>query len=287
MALVFRSDPARTAQRIAALDAYFRGKVLDGRAIRCRHRAACRQSYSGVLIQGQLPHVGAHFDLFLNDVPCRIVVVGQEYGHGPAAVSLAGRHEMIRASSTDRRFFAEDGFPARNPHMRGTTSLLRLLLGRGLGTDYAREFVQVADKPVHVFEAFALANFLLCSAVDTPDAETFRGGQRGRSTPAMREGCAEHLRAALTLLQPTILIAQGRAVRRWLDTVIEEAEPIAGALPLERVRIGETWALLASFIHPSAPSRDNWGANASQPYLLDTVAPTVAALQAAAGMPPG
>jgi hypothetical protein len=36
--------------------------------------------------------------------------------------------------------------------------------------------------------------------------------------------------------------------------------------------------------HPSAPTRDNWGANASQPYLLNTVAPTVAALHLATGI---
>jgi hypothetical protein len=150
--------------------------------------------------------------------------------------------------------------------MRGTTSLLRLLLGRGLGSDYPGEFVKVSDEPVHVFEAFALANFLLCSAVSTPDGESFHGGQRGRSTRAMREGCAEHFRATLTLLQPTILIAQGRAVRRWLGTVLDDVEPIPGTLPLERVRFGNGRAVLASFVHPSAPTRDNWGANASQPY---------------------
>jgi hypothetical protein len=286
MALVLRSDPARTALRVAALGAYFRGDVLDGKTFCCRHQAACRRSYAGPLLDGQLPHVGAHFDLFLNGVPCRIVVVGQEYGHGPAAVSLADRHEMIRASGADRRFVAEDGFPARNPHMRGTTSLLRLLLGHSLGSDHLGEFVQVSHEPVHVFEAFALANFFLCSAVLDPDPAVFHGGQHGRSTPVMREGCAEHFRAALTLLQPTILIAQGRAVRRWLDLVLDEAEPAHETLPLERVRIGESWALLASFVHPSAPTRDNWGANASQPYLVDTVAPTIAALQVAAGVLP-
>jgi len=71
-----------------------------------------------------------------------------------------------------------------------------------------------------------------------------------------------------------------------LGTVLDEVEPIPGPLPLERVRMGDERALLASFVHPSAPTRDNWGANASQPYLLNTVAPTVAALQAAAGMLP-
>jgi hypothetical protein len=283
---VIRSDPARTARRLAALDAYFRRAVLEGKAFRCQHRAVCRRSHPGILLEGQLHHVGAQFDLFLNDVPCRIVVVGQEYGHGPEAVSLAARRAMLRAVAADRRFKADADHPGRNPHMRATTSLLRLLLGRGLGSDYAGEFVTIAGTSVPVFEAFALANFLLCSAVGAPDGEAFRGGQRGRSTRVMREACAEHFRAALTLLQPTILIAQGRAVRRWLGTVLDEVEPVPGTLPLERVRIGDERAVLASFVHPSAPTRDNWGTNDRQRYLRDTVTPTIAALQIAAGMLP-
>jgi hypothetical protein len=95
MAFVLRSDPARTARRVAALDAYFRRAVLDGEAFRCQHRTACRRSHPGILLEGQLHHVGAQFDLFLNDVPCRIVVVGQEYGHDPAHVSLRERSDDI------------------------------------------------------------------------------------------------------------------------------------------------------------------------------------------------
>jgi hypothetical protein len=280
----FRSDPARTAQRVAALDTYFRGAVLDGDTFRCRHAADCRGSYPGTLLEGQLHHVGTHYDLTVNGVPTRIVVVGQEYGHGRAHVSLRERSDMICGFAHRHRFKKQDGLPARNPHMRGTTSLLRLLLGCGLGTDYNGEFVTVSDEPVHIFETFALANFLLCSAVSGSHRQGFHGGQHGRSTPVMREGCAEHFRTALTLLQPTILIAQGLAVRRWLDLVLDEAELIPGTLPLERVRIGETRALLASFVHPAAATCDNWGGNAEQPYLLKTVAPTVAALRDAAKM---
>lgn len=282
MALVLRSDPARTARRVAKLDAYFRRAVLDGDTFRCRHAADCRGSYPGTLLEGQLHHVGSHYDLTIHGVPSRIVVVGQEYGHGRAHVSLRERSDMICGFAHRHRFFRGGGFPARNLHMRATTSLLRLLLGCGLGEDYTGEFVSLAGVGVHVFEAFALANFLLCSAVSSADAKTFHGGQRGRSTRVMREGCAEHFRMALTLLQPTILIAQGRAVRRWLGTVLDEVEPAHDTLPLERVRLGDRSMLLASFVHPSAPTRDNWGTSTLQPYLRDTVAPTVAALQVVA-----
>ena len=149
--------------------------------------------------------------------------------------------------------------------------------GHGVGRPRAVAH-RAAGAPVHVFEAFALVNFRLCSAVGTPDQEVFRGGQRGRSTRVMREACAEHVRVALTLLQPTVLIAQGRAVRQWLGTVLDEVEPLPGTFALERVRVVDRRALLASFIHPSAPTPDNWGANAAQPYLMNTVVPTVAVI---------
>lgn len=279
-----RSDPAGTARRVAALNAYFRGAVLNGQTFKCQHRRDCRESYSGILLQGQMHHVGRHYDLTLNGRPFRIAVVGQEYGHGPAGTSLADRHKMIRAFGIQRRFVAEDGFPARNPHMRATTSLLRLLLGRGLGSDYAGEFIDLAGKSIHLFEAFALVDFLLCSAVTEPEPPTFRGGQRGRSTRVMREHCAEHVRKALEILKPTVVVAQGRLVHRWLGMVWDAVEPAHRTLPLERVRLGQRSMLLASFVHPAAPTADNWGMNCHQPYLLKTVRPTVAVLRAAAGM---
>jgi uracil-DNA glycosylase len=283
---VFRSDPARTDRRVARLKAYFRRTMLDGGTFKCRHGAACRASYSGRLIEGQLHHVGQHYDLFLDGRPFRIVVMGQEYGHAHSGVSLAERRKMICKFGTERRFFAGDGFKARNSHLRATTSLLRLLLGRGLGADYEGEFITLAGKSVHLFEAFALVNFLLCSAVTNPEPASFRGGQRGQSTRVMRANCAEHVRAALTILDPTVVVAQGRAVRQWLNMVWDAVEPAHAALPLERVRLGSRSMLLASFVHPSAPTRDNWGASTRQPYLLNTVMRTVAALRAAAGMLP-
>ncbi len=88
------SDPARTAGRVAALDDYFRHHVLDGEHFRCPHFAACRASHPGTFFEGQLHHVGAHYDLTVNDVPTRFVVIGQEYGHGPARVSLVSRVDM-------------------------------------------------------------------------------------------------------------------------------------------------------------------------------------------------
>ncbi len=138
------SDPARTAARIAALETYFREAVMRGDRFVCPHFAECKASVSGSYLEGQLHHVGAHYDLAMDGVPTRIVVVGQEYGAGPARATLAVRSEKMRQSAHEHRFCAEDGLPARNPHMRGTTSLLRLLFAKKLGTGYESEFVCLA-----------------------------------------------------------------------------------------------------------------------------------------------
>ncbi len=210
----------------------------------------------------------------------RIVVTGQEYGGPPSNVNRNMRSEMVAgASGCRQRFFRSGAFPARNPHMRGTTSLLRVFLGRGLGSDHEGEFVQVDGRPVHVFECFALVNFLICSAVAGDarawDPATSRSGRPGRSTATMQRNCATHYRRALEILEPTVVVAQGKGVRRWMRRVVDRAERTHPFLPIERVTIGAVECHLLTFAHPASPSAENWGMNDRPPYLLKTVTPTI------------
>lgn len=254
----------------------------------CRSYETCRGSHPGAFFEGQLHHVGPHYDLAVDGIPLRVVVVGQEYGKGPARVSVVTRTDMIVHSAKERRFRAEHGRAGRKPHLRATTSLLRALFGRAPGADYEGEWLQLATGKVHVFEAFALANFLLCSAVDADfgtdvDGAFFtnqkRAGQRGRATRVMKKNCATHFRRAIEILDPTVIIAQGMAVRRWIAQVFDSAESIHESLPVERVRLGSSQVVLATFVHPSAPTASNWGMNEGQPYLLDTVVPTATVIR--------
>jgi hypothetical protein len=277
------SKPARTAGRCIALDEYMRSHVLDGEEFVCSSGEACRGSYDGAFYEAQAHHIGRHFDLSVDGRPMRIVVTGQEYGHPPSHVTREMRAELIVESSAMRRRFLRDvEHPARNPHMRGTTSLLRLLLGRGLGTDYQGEFIKIGTESVHLFECFALVNFLLCSAVTGEPTKWIeglnKGGGRGRSTTTMQRNCAAHYRETLQILQPTVIVAQGQGVRRWMRQVLDNVDIVNDALPIESVRIGTLRCHLLTFSHPAVPNRDNWGMNAVQPYLLGTVVPTVAAL---------
>ena len=66
------SDPAATRRRIAALDQYMSSNVLGSNGFVCSSFAPCRGSHDGAFFEGQLHHVGQHYDVFLGDAPFRI-----------------------------------------------------------------------------------------------------------------------------------------------------------------------------------------------------------------------
>lgn len=261
-----------TAARTEALRTYYRRHVLKDDAFICHHAQACRASCRSTFVEGQLNAPGACYDLTADGVPLRVVIVGQETGTLDAHVNMARRRERLHAAAHAQRFRADGEHRARTQHLKGVTSALRLLLDKGLGEAYEDEFIELADgtRP-HLFDCFALVNFLLCSAVSTTRSK------RGESTATMRRNCSEHFRATLDILEPTVLIAEGKSfwpnVRRAFDHV-EELEK-----NLFRTGLGERTTLVASFTHPSAMHPHNWGSNAQMPYLLQTVVPTLSSLR--------
>lgn len=52
----------------------------------------------------------------------------------------------------------------------------------------------------------------------------------------------------MEILEPTVLIVQGRGVRTWLGSVLDGVRPVAANLEL--ARIGRTEVIVASFTHP-------------------------------------
>jgi hypothetical protein len=198
------SDPARTAARQRALDEYMSVNVL-AEEFRCCLYGQCKDSHSGTFYEGQLHHLGRHYDLLYDDSPLRVIVVGQEYGHPPARVDAQTRYNRIMRSGLESRFKAEAGREARNPHMRGTTNVLRLLFDLDLAADYDSEFLPINGERVHIFDAFGLVNYLLCSAVGTD------GSKRGRATRTMRSNCQAHFREVMRILDPSVLVVQGKS----------------------------------------------------------------------------
>ncbi len=264
MTLTFRR---KSEDRQRALEQYLTANVLAAEFI-CMHYRGCKSSHAETFYEGQLHHVGRFYDLLFDKLPFRIVIVGQEYGHAPARVNSQVRYDMIMTSGLDCRFKAGAGYEARNPHMRGTTNVLRLLFGVPLGSDHESEFLKIDGQHVHLFDAFALVNYLLCSAVGND------GRTRGLATLTMRKNCQHHLREALRILKPSVLVVQGKRfwpwVQRAFDSVTHRAHEVHAG------RLGSMQTLLASFTHPSARYPQDWGTNDRTPYLLQTVAPSIA-----------
>jgi hypothetical protein len=245
--------------------------ILGARGMVCSSYVRCVQSHRGQFFEGQLHHVGKHFDAEVNGAPMRVVVVGQEYGNGPARVSLEDRYQDVAIrTGLHKRFRRDDEADGRNPHMRGTTSLLRLVFGRELGDRHADEFFDSPAGPVHLYEMFALVNVLLCSAIASGESET--GSKHGRSTPTMHANCARHFTAAIDILKPTLTVVQGKGTLDWLTPVLQGVRPVSETL--RWVRIGSHETLMVTLSHPSAQGAFNW-ADLSRPYLRDAVAPTI------------
>lgn len=259
-------EKQKTKIRLEELESYMTKNVL-GAGFVCPHYRECKSSHSQTFYEGQLHHVGTHYDLSLDMAPMRVAIVGQEYGHKPSRVTGEDRYKMIMESALDLRFKAGGGFDARNPHMKGTTNVLRLLFGIPLGIDHDSEFLMIDGKPVHIFDAFALVNYLLCSAV------LDGGSTKGKATRTMKENCSGHFRAVMQILAPSVLIVQGTnfwsTVRQTFDSITRETDNVYKAA------VGEVELYVAAFHHPSAHFPHNWGVNDHTPYLLETVVPAI------------
>jgi hypothetical protein len=182
-------------------------------------------------------------------------------------VTLEDRYRQIHdAVGLARRYYADPTHEARNPHMRGTTSALRVIFGKGLGADYDGEWVYPTNgEPFHIFDGFALVNRLLCFA-GPPDT------RQGRATPTMFNNCADHFIATLLILQPTILILQGKTVARWTKVLTPSRifTPFLYEAHLDHLRM-----LVCTFSHPSARKELRWGDTLTAPYLTEIVEPTL------------
>jgi hypothetical protein len=263
-----RSEPESTAARVAELRRYMRRNVLRGHEFVCRSWEACERSVGGSdsFTEGQLSHVGQHYDLTVGGRSLRVVVVGQEVGAaGGPRITLADRHRAIATSSgLEKRFLKEPGRPRRNPHMRGTTLALRRVFGL-TGLDHEGEFLDLDSTRAHLFECFALVNRLLCAAHAA-------GTSTGVSTKTMMTNCERHFEATMRILDPTVVIIQGIRVWRWSQGVLGPRQQLSDHLflcdPFGRD------VLVATFSHPSARGPLRWDLP-EKPYVRHVVGPTL------------
>jgi uracil-DNA glycosylase len=266
----FRSDPTRTSERFAELDDYMTRNVYGRCGFVCASKARCSAAAdlaNAHYVEGQLSHVGSHYDMFENDVPWRIVVVGLEAGSQDEHVSLDDRRTAVADSK-------RKSFELRNPHMKGTTSALRLAFGREPGEDRDGELLPIGRNFRHVFDCFALANKRLCSAIDASGVDGRRN--RAAKVPDMDATCLPHLEATIRILEPTLIVLQGAGLRGLIHPRLRKARSVMPLL--EVAEFGGVETMIANFYHPAYPDNAlNWGTYAGGPYLCKTVAPVIAA----------
>lgn len=251
------TDPDATRRRLAALDAYFSRAVLDQGRFVCAHAAACRSSASRPgtgFFEAQGSSVGPHYDVAQDGLAMRVLVVAMETGRERSRVTVEQRTAEVRELV---------GRPWRNwnPHMRGVGLALRLAYGGDLGEDEPGFHLATPDGPVHLLDAYAMANLLLCSAVQ-------RGSVTSRSTLTMRRNCAPHLGETLDILEPTLVISQGKTVSAPFATLVDvvgEAGPNVAVCK----RDGRSFVWV-DLHHPTY--QWSW---LSHPYLSTTAAPAI------------
>lgn len=269
--MMVASDTAATARRARRLAEYMGQHVLSASgACVCRRLGSCQRavlfdrrgaSRPGVdFAAGQLSHVGRHYDLVLDGAPCRILVIAMETARLRESVTLEQRYAEVMHS-------ARLSYRDRNPHMKGVANALRLALGREPGDERAGEQLHMdgVRGPVHIFDAFALANLRLCSA-------TVGESMKSLSNPAMSQNCLPHLAATVRILEPTLCIVQGVQVHKTLTEAMSSRRSLAPHL--EQVRMAGVDTLVADFTNPSAWGTQGWG-GLTHSYLHGTVAPAL------------
>jgi hypothetical protein len=269
------ADPAATARRREALKAYMDEHVLGPAGFCCSSYADCRVSTLAYdrFFEGQLSHVGHHYALNLCRRPLSIVLVGQEIAAPPKGVdrshiTLDQRYSRVYDHiGLQRRYYADRTHEARNPHMRGTTSALRIIFGKGLGAGWEQEFLQTTTgEQFHLFDAFCLVNVLLCS--------NFRAdSNNGASTKIMRRNCLRHFEATMAILEPTLLVLQGKGVQNWIAPVLGQMQDRAPHLA--EAHLAGNRILVGGFSHPSARGGLSWGNRLDSPYLREVIEPTL------------
>jgi hypothetical protein len=184
-------DTEKTQARYAALQAYYQTHGLNADSFACRYWSACSTSqkpgninqYAGGTV-GLMPF----YDVSYRNQAVRIFVIGKEESHDPNKPYGTASNFEARSHHCLATIFAQ----RRTNHIKGTLLTLQRIFG--VESDY-------------VYASYALGNALRCG-FQKPDVATNTSALQ--DTPTMWQNCIGYLVREIEILEPTLIIAQGR-----------------------------------------------------------------------------
>lgn len=202
-----------------------------------------------------MSYVGTYYDLVQDDKALRALIVPMEVGDGPAYVTMEERARAVRSVR----------YGKRNPHMQGVVFALQLAFGLPLSGGQSKpkrtnEHLEINGERVHLLDAFAMANLRLCSVADA--------GKRSMATEIVSQNCWGHLASTIEILEPTLVISQGKTVHPTLGHRFDLDRPYRENEHVYRASLGGQEFVWAAFHHPT-----QWWHGLGCRYLWDTVEP--------------
>lgn len=284
---IYEVERAASKRRAKRLQTYLTKNVWDPSTRRswsnftCEFKDACKASAkeSGAWFREAQGHsVGSCYELSTRSgVPLRVLMVPMEAGGGDHYFSVEVRTNEVRKSGRLPWYQDQPGGEFRNAHMKGVTLALRLAFNLRYADrhdspllDHETERLSFTDDTdAHLFECFAMANLLLCSAVPK------QGSQKSLANAVMRANCIQHLVATINILQPTLVISQGWSL---VDTlwdslcVTRQANLNVPDCYLTDCNLnGNPFAWVALY-HPT-----RFWSSINQPYFKETAVPAIRA----------
>jgi len=244
-------DTVGTKPRAAIRELYDRLCItpcLGLQDFRCPHLPECspKPGRSDVPFHtGTWPYIGACYGQarVLGNL-IRILFVAMERGgqYNPAEEPTFSDTQWAFRDSAENR---------RNPHMGGASQLMEYL---------------VEDKVPDVYSTqFALTNAVKCVE--------YTKRMNSTSTPTMIRNCAEHLRVEITLLQPHLIVTQGRHPTNTVQQLFPGLTPVAefvGDAGRSAVLVGKRFVVLTT-PHPARKIGWRWKRGPLPTFLQDAV----------------
>jgi len=207
---------------------------------------------------GGVAHVGSKYDFAIKGKVFRIVVTGIDYGE-----------EGLKSLEERRKSIEEDcaSDMQRNKHMKGTADVLKTIFE--IEKEDNNEFIEGN----HVFEMFALVNYLKCSVTHKSNQVKKGKVSSTASTNLMYRNCSFHYLEEIKILKPSIIIFQGTKAPKAFRDYIEKNK--VGEIKEKRERIWEVKIkdlkfYTFNFYHPSARGRYYW-----RKHFKEVVTPTI------------